>query len=200
MLILDLDGTMYPKDSVLNGIIDARTAAFFLERAGLDTRELAALEVERPSVLAALDHRGLSRFQWARAVYADLPYTEILHPDPRLRTALARVQGPRVVVTLAPSTHARSVLAALGITELVDELHSVFDDTQAVKDGTYAKLLASQDSTVNVVVIGDNPALDLAPAAGYGWHCVLVGSTRGPQPYPTYATLIDALASLGTGR
>ncbi|MFX0581048.1 haloacid dehalogenase-like hydrolase [Nocardia nepalensis] len=199
MLVLDLDGTVYPQDSALTDMIDTRTAAFFLERAGLDTPELTALEVERPSVLDALDHLGLSRFDWARAVYADLPYTEILRPDPRLRAALVRVQVPRVVVTLAPATYARGVLAALGITELVDDLHSVFDSADVVKDRVYAKLIASQGEAANTFVIGDNPRLDLAPAAGYGCRCVLVGRTRRPQPYPTYITLMDALASISAG-
>jgi FMN phosphatase YigB (HAD superfamily) len=199
MLILDLDGTVYPQDSALTEIIDTRTAAFFLDCAGLGARELAALEQERPSVLDALNHLGIAQALWARAVYANLPYTEILRHDARLRTALARIQIPRIVVTMAPATHAWRVLAALGITEVIDEIHSVFDSPDVVKDHVYAKLIAGQGVAAQNFAIGDNPRLDLKPAAGYGCHCLLVGRTQPPQLYPTYATLTDALASTGAG-
>ncbi|WP_407916758.1 HAD family hydrolase [Kitasatospora sp. NE20-6] len=196
-LVLDLDGTVYPADGPVTAAIDARTTDFLLRHTGLGAGELAALERERPSILDALDHLGIPRDHWARAVHGGLEYTGLLRPDPGLRAALARVRARRVVVTLAPATHARSVLAALGLTDLVDDLFSVFDTADAYKDRVYAELAADQGGGARILVVGDNPRLDLDPAAAHGCGCLLVGRPRGPQRYPAYATLPDALTSAG---
>src|SRR5262249_8002358 len=161
---------------------------------GLGTGDLAALEAERPSILDALAYLGIPRDRWARAVYTDLRYAGFLRPDRRLACALARVRARRIVLTLAPAAHARRVLADLGLTGLVDDLHSVFDTVETVKDRAYAKLPADGEAD-RIVVVGDDPRLDLEPAAAHGCRCFLVGRHQPPQPYPTYATLLDALAS-----
>ncbi|MGO4612999.1 HAD family hydrolase [Nocardia sp. 2YAB30] len=195
-LVLDLDSTIYPADTALTTLIDARTTAFLQRNSGLTTAELAVLEAERPSILDALDKLGIPRRRWAESVYTDLPYTQVLHPHPELQSALARCQTRRVVVTLAPSAHAASVLAALGVAELIDDLHSVFDSADSVKDGIYGALFANDVDPKQSVVIGDNPLLDLEPAAALGCRCLLVGQPRVSQPYPTFASLLDALTHI----
>jgi putative hydrolase of the HAD superfamily len=202
VLILDLDGTVYPADSGLATMVDTRTATFLKEQTGLDDVSLAAVESRYPSVLDGLSYLGIARDRWVRAVYENLPYDRLLHPDQGLKAVLARVPCRRVVVTLAPAGHAREVLARLGLTGLIQEVHSVCCSTESVKSRAYADLAASRargqdpDRAEHMVVVGDNPRLDLDPAKPYGWTCLLVG--RGPvsTPYPAFTTLVDALAGL----
>jgi FMN phosphatase YigB (HAD superfamily) len=199
VLVLDLDGTLYPAANRLTELVDTRTEAFLAEWAGLNPGELTALELERPSIFDALDHLGISRDRWARAIYTGLPYTEFLRPDSVLRSVLAGVPARRIVVTMAPARHAQDVVAALGLTEMIDGLYSVFDSPYMSKDHIYAGLIGDGDPA-DFLVMGDNPRLDLDPAAALRCRCLLVGEPQPSRLYPTYPTLLAALAAIAESR
>ncbi|MFJ2834274.1 HAD family hydrolase [Nocardia sp. NPDC087230] len=197
LIILDLDGTCYPRDSALTRIIDDRTTTFLVKRAGVEPADLDAMERRNPSILEALDLLGIPRRQWADAVYQDLPYRRLLHPDPALALALSRIGGPRILVTMAPGRHAIEVLDALGLAAMIDRTISVCDNEfHTDKHEIYRELVADFGAT-EATVFGDNVALDLDPASALGCVCVHIdpGGGRGGA-YPVYPDLARALVAL----
>lgn len=195
LIILDLDETCYPSDTALTRMIDARTTEFLFRRGGLNPAELTEMEERIPSILAALALLGIPRKQWADAVYRAIPYRELLRPDHASARILSGVSAHRVVVTMAPQAHAIAVLEALGLTTMIEDTVSVYDAGHCDKQGIYRDLIEKHGASTTTV-LGDNVALDLAPAAALGCRCVQIHPRQLAGPYPIYRDLPQALSSL----
>lgn len=195
LIILDLDGTCYPSGTALTRMIDARTTEFLIRRGGLTLAEITEMEGRIPSILGALALLGIPRKRWADAVYRAIPYRELLRPDRASARILSRVTANRVVVTMAPQTHAIAVLEALGLTVMIDQTVSVYDAGHCDKQGIYRDLIEKHGASATTV-LGDNVALDLAPAAVLGCRCVQIHPRQLAGPYPIYRDLMQALSAL----
>lgn len=191
-VILDLDGTVYSAGTSFGRELDAQVEAFLLRRSGWSLKRLLALEEAEPSVLGALDLLGISRDEWTRAVYAELPYDR-LQPDPQLRALLVERFLERVVVTLSPAAHARRVLDRLGLGDVVDAVYSVCDLGGTTKHDVYAKIVGRQGRPAEILVVGDHPILDLVPAAELGCVCRLVSQKAGDDFFSRYPSVVEAL-------
>ncbi|MEU4651687.1 HAD family hydrolase [Nocardia fluminea] len=195
LIIFDLDGTCYPQDSALTRIIDERTTEFLLNRAGLTSAELAAMEDRTPSILKALALLDIPRVQWATAVYEAVPYQQLLRQDPALNRALSRIAAHRIVVTMAPQRHALAVLGALGLTAAIDNTISVYESDHTDKHDIYQALVKEYGAS-RTTVVGDNEALDLDPAAALGCGCAHIDPRGRSGAYPVFRDLAQALVAL----
>lgn len=180
-MLLDLDETMYPKETGLMDLIGDRINQYMALRLGIDSREVAALrrryyeEYGTTGRGLFLDY-GLDVQEYFEFVH-DLPVEELLQPDPRLDEMLDSLEEEKVIFTNATAGHARRVLRALGVESHfgpivgIDELEYIpKPDLRA-----YHKLLQVIHARPEECVLVDDRARNLMPGQGLGMTTVLVG-------------------------
>src|SRR5690606_26359942 len=106
-------------------------------------------------------------------------------PDGRLRAALERLPGRRVVLTNAPAAYAAAVLAALGVARLVDQVVSIESMRFAGRiqpkpsRAMLRRIVASlRTEAAHCVLLDDTPA-NLHGARAIGIRTVLVTGIGG---------------------
>lgn len=183
-LLLDLDDTVYPPSSGVWELIGERINRFMIEVVGIDAEQAPALRrlyFERygTSLNGLRLHHGVDPFDYLRFVH-DLPLEDYLAPDPSLRRMLEGLAIPAVIFTNADAAHARRVLSALGVADLVDRFIDIvaLEWVNKPQPEAYrrAMKICGQDDPAACIVVDDQPR-NLMPAAALGMGTVLVGSS-----------------------
>lgn len=129
-VFLDLDNTLYPASSGMEGDIVARMNEYAARVVGVSVEEARALRKER------MPNYGTT-LEWLMAEYGfDDPdgyfaYVHpdgeelVLSPDPRLKPFLDSIRLPKYVFTNAPMEHATRVLSYLGVSDCFERVFDV---------------------------------------------------------------------------
>ncbi len=128
--LLDLDNTLH--DATLHAFprINAAMASYVAELLGLPGDEADALRTHYwrrygATLLGLVRHHGVDPGHFLRETHRFDDMPRLVRRDGRLRAALARLPGRRIVLTNAPAAYAAAVLAALGVAPLIHEVVSI---------------------------------------------------------------------------
>jgi putative hydrolase of the HAD superfamily len=180
-VLLDLDETMYPKETGLMDLIGDRINQYMALHLGIDPREVAALRQRYYDEYGTtgrglfLDY-SLDVQEYFEFVH-DLPVEELLQPDPRLDEMLSTLEEERIIFTNATAAHARRVLRALGVESHFGPIVGITELDYIPKPDlrAYHKLLQVIHARPEECVLVDDRVRNLAPGQGLGMTTVLVG-------------------------
>lgn len=128
--LLDLDNTLHDSSRHLLPRISREMTAFMMNRLALDQGAAAALREQYwkrygATLLGLVAHHDIEPRDFLRATHRFPDMRQLVRRDQRLRQALARLPGRRVVVTNAPHHYARQVIGALGVAAMVEAIVSI---------------------------------------------------------------------------
>jgi putative hydrolase of the HAD superfamily len=178
--VFDLDDTLYPPESRFMGLIQQRINDYVVRTAGLPADE--ALVVQKgylrdygTSLAGLMAHHRIDPHDFLAEVH-DVPL-DVLTPDPGLRAALERLDGPRIVFTNGSMAHARRVVERLDLADLFDGLFSLEDADLIPKPDprTFARMTARFGIDPTTAAFFEDTVRNLAPARAIGMTTVLVG-------------------------
>ena len=184
VLLLDLDDTVYPAGTGLWEAIGDRINRFMVEAAGIDPAAASTLRQEYferygTSLNGLRLHHGIDPFDYLGYVH-DLPLDQYLKPDPRLRRMLTQLSFPAIIFTNADVAHARRVLKALGVDDLIEQIVDIvaLEWVNKPQPEAYRKAMAlcGVDQAGSYLVV-DDQLRNLLPAAALGMGTVLVGGS-----------------------
>lgn len=178
--VFDLDDTLYPPESRFMGLIQQRINDYVVRTAGLPADE--ALVVQKgylrdygTSLAGLMAHHRIDPYDFLAEVH-DVPL-DILTPDPGLRAALERLDGPRFVFTNGSMVHARRVVEKLALADLFDGLFALEDADLIPKPDprTFARMTERFSIDPATAAFFEDTVRNLAPAKAIGMTTVLVG-------------------------
>lgn len=187
--IFDLDDTLYPPESQFMGLIQQRINDYVVRAAGLPAPE--ALVVQKSylrdygtSLAGLMAHYKIDPHDFLEEVH-DVPL-DVLTPDPGLRAALERLDGPRIVFTNGSMAHARRVVEKLELADLFDGLFSLEDADLIPKPDprTFARMTERFGVDAASAAFFEDTARNLQPAKAIGMTTVLVGAAAHQNDAP----------------
>jgi putative hydrolase of the HAD superfamily len=171
--IFDLDNTLYPPSAELFPLIDARMGAYIMRLLDCDAVEARRVQKnyfhDHGTTMAGLmAHHGVEPEDFLVDVHAIS--MERLQPCTRLRAALERLPGRRLIFTNADADYAQRVLKARGIEDLFEGICDIRATgyTPKPQDAAYTVLIDrhSVDPTRSLFV--EDMARNLTPAKALG--------------------------------
>jgi len=184
--IFDLDDTLYPPESQFMRLIQQRINDYVVRTSGLPADE--AMVVQKSylneygtSLAGLMAHYRIDPHDFLAEVH-DVPL-DVLKPDPGLRAALERLDGPRIVFTNGSKAHAERVIERLALADLFDGLFSLEDADLIPKPDprTFARMTERFGVAPESAAFFEDTVRNLAPAHAIGMTTVLVG-TRAHDP------------------
>lgn len=178
--IFDLDDTLYPPESRFMGLIQKRINDYMVRTVALPADE--AMVVQKgylrdygTSLAGLMAHYQIDPADFLEEVH-DVPL-DLLTPDPGLRAALERLEGPRIVFTNGSKRHAERVTEKLGIADLFDGLFSLEDADLIPKPDprTFARMTERFGVDPTQAAFFEDTLRNLPPARAIGMTTVLVG-------------------------
>ena len=178
--IFDLDDTLYPPESRFMGLIQQRINDYVVRTAGLPAAE--AMVVQKgylrdygTSLAGLMAHHKIDPHHFLAEVH-DVPL-DVLKPDPGLRAALERLEGPRIIFTNGSLAHAERVVEKLGLADLFDGLFALEDADLIPKPNprTFARMTARFGIDSTTAAFFEDTVRNLPPAHALGMTTVLVG-------------------------
>lgn len=188
--LLDLDNTLH--DATVHAFprINAAMTSFVAELLGLPGDEADALRTHYwhrygATLLGLVRHHGVDPAHFLRETHRFDDMPRLVRRNGRLRAALSRLPGRRIVLTNAPAAYAAAVLAALGVAPLIDRVVSIESMRFAGRiqpkpsRAMLRRLVASlRTDAANCVLLDDTPA-NLHGARAVGIRTVLVTGIGG---------------------
>ncbi len=184
--LFDMDNTLYPASANLFAQIDRRMEAYVGRLLGLPRAEARLVQKrlfrEHGTTLRGLMNECHINPNGFLAEVHDIDMS-VLDRDSRLRAALARLPGRRIVFTNADRPYAERVLDALGLEGCFDAIHDIhaMDYRPKPDPDSYRRLLEVQGIAAERAFFADDMALNLIPASRLGLATGWVnnGSERG---------------------
>ena len=179
--IFDLDDTLYPPESQFMGLIQQRINDYVVRTAGLPAEQ--AMTVQKgylrdygTSLAGLMAHYRIDPHDFLAEVH-DVPL-DVLTPDPGLRAALERLEGPRIVFTNGSMAHARRVVEKLALADLFDGLFSLEDADLIPKPDprTFKRMAGRFGIDPTTAAFFEDTVRNLPPAKAIGMTTVLVGA------------------------
>ena len=177
--LFDLDHTLYPPTFDTLRRIEQRIRDYMTRLTGLPPDEAWALQrnyFDRygGAVAGLIEHHDVDVAAFMEEIH-DVPLDDVT-PDPKLKAALARLPGRRLVFTNASAAHAERLLAKL---ELAPLFHEVFHTEAAgyvMKPDVRAfqSLIAAHAVRPQTTAFFEDRADNLQTAHGLGMATVLV--------------------------
>ncbi len=194
--IFDLDDTLYPPESRFMRLIQQRINDYFVRTSGLPadramTIQKGYLRDYGTSLAGLMTHYSIDPTDFLAEVH-DVPL-DLLKPDPGLRAAMERLQGPRIVFTNGSMAHARRVVEKLGLDDLFDGLFALEDADLIPKPDprTFTRMAERFDVDPASAAFFEDTARNLRPAKAIGMTTVLVG----PHAFDAEAPFVDHRAA-----
>jgi putative hydrolase of the HAD superfamily len=179
--LFDLDNTLYPPEAGILDLVEGKILAYFMALTGLPKDEAWALqrgylEEHGSAVPGLVRHHDVDPHDYLRAAH-DVSL-DALTPDPRLKSALERLPGRRLVFTNGSRRHAERVLERLDLTDAFDDVfHAEAADLLAKPDPrAFQALISALAVAPRATAFFEDRAVNLAPAAALGMTTVLVGA------------------------
>ncbi len=194
--LLDLDNTLHDATRHAFPRINLAMTRYVEERLGLAADAADALRNQYwhrygATLLGLVRHHGVDPAHFLRETHRFDDMASLVRRDVRLRAALARLPGRRIVLTNAPAAYAKAVLAALGIAPLIERVVSIESMRFAGRiqpkpsRAMLRRLVANlRTDAAHCVLLDDTPA-NLHSARTVGIRTVLVSgigryATAGP--------------------
>ncbi|HTK36715.1 MAG TPA: pyrimidine 5'-nucleotidase [Caulobacteraceae bacterium] len=197
--LFDLDDTLYPPECELMALVDRRMTAFVQRQTGLPFDEARALQKryfhEHGTTLA-----GLMAFHGVEpaAFIAEVQAVSMdnVRADPRLRAALQRLPGRRLVFTNAGGAYAEKVLERLGVADQFEDVFHIeaADYIPKPQVRTFERMMARHGVAARTSAFFEDTERNLAPAADLGMTTVLVGPHALTSTAPFVHHRAEALA------
>ncbi len=188
LFIFDLDNTLYPPDVILWKIVDARIERYVREKLGVGMDE--ARDIRRgflrefgTTLRGLMHHHGVAPADYLEYVH-DVPIPEVVPPRPELGAMLAGLPGRRVVFTNGSESYARRVLAALGVSDMMDGVFGIefMDYIAKPSPYPYGKLLQATGTGAEDSLFCEDRYENLMPAHAMGMYTVWVGGREDDGP------------------
>ena len=171
--IFDLDNTLYPADSNLFALIDARMTRFIEDLYGCDAVEAHRIQKryfhEHGTTLSGLmADRRVDPHAFLDFVH-DIEVDRLDH-DARLVAAVAALPGRKLVFTNGHTPYARRVLDRLGLGTSFEAIHDIVDMDFVPKPeaASYVGLCARHAIDPTRALFAEDMARNLAPAKAIG--------------------------------
>jgi putative hydrolase of the HAD superfamily len=206
--LLDLDNTLHDSRPLLLPRIDRDMTAYMMERLDLSEREAGALRRDYwqrygATLLGLVRHHAVKPDEFLLATHRFPDMHRLVRRNQRLRRALAQLPGRRVLVTNAPHRYARQVLAALGVSALIEAIVSI--ETMQVagrirpKPSTLLmrRIVARLRTRASRCVMVEDTVANLVSARSAGLSTVLVArrdagrDPRAPRRYAGRSRIVD---------
>jgi putative hydrolase of the HAD superfamily len=178
--LFDLDHTLYPPECGLMGLVDVKMDEYVSRLTGVPNEEAKVLRhqyyIDHGTTLAGLmHHHEIDPAAYITEVQ-DVAM-DCVAEDPRLRAALQRLPGRRLVFTNAGEAYAHKVLAKLGIADLFEDVFAIemSDYVPKPQDHAFSRMVARHAVTPKTTAFFEDSARNLAPAAALGMTTVLIG-------------------------
>jgi putative hydrolase of the HAD superfamily len=201
LLILDLDNTIYPRESGLFAAIDDRIDLYIREVVGIGEAEADLLRQRyrddyHLTMIGLMRHQGIEPGHYLEFVH-DLPIPEYLSTDPELDSLLESIGLPIVILTNGSREYAGRVLDALGVSGRIAEVIGIEETAYVPKpfpDG-YHLALAPSGTEPGRALFVDDMERNLAGARDVGLRTGLVHPSKAllPHPWDFAATEVKSL-------
>jgi putative hydrolase of the HAD superfamily len=184
-VLLDLDETLYPRETGIMDLISERINEYMSLRLGIDPDDVASLRRQYYERYGTTG-RGLSLHHdidvgdYFEFVH-DLPVEEILKPDARLDAMLDSLEVEKTIFTNATARHARRVLRALKVQRHFGCIIGIAELEFVPKPDprAYHKALELLGTRPEKCLLVDDRARNLGPGHDLGMTTVLVGGEAG---------------------
>jgi len=202
-LLIDLDNTLYPDDTIAIELLRKRIVQFLVEEMGITPAEATDLRL-RLFKSYGTTLRGLQiEYQVDMKRYLnyihDLPMDEILAPDPELDRMLHALPQRKVIFTNADRDHAQRVINILEVQGHFDRIIDIYDIYPYCKPEieAFQKALTLIGEDPYQCLMVDDIAANLETAQSLGIKTVSVGQNRhGGSPHiPNIKALSDLIQS-----
>jgi len=192
--IFDLDNTLYQADSNLFAQIEQRMTEFIAQRLDIHPGEAYTLQHmyyrSYGSTLTGLvECNGVDPEEFLAYVH-DIDLSP-LHPDPRLRPALARLPGRRYVFTNGCRHHAGRVLEQIGLAGVMDDIWDIRTIGWVPKPQpvAYSRIVEAGGFNPAAAAMFEDTARNLIPAFALGMTTVWLHGSRWSLQGPEVAAV-----------
>jgi putative hydrolase of the HAD superfamily len=178
--LFDLDLTLYPPEVDLMSQISAHITRFVIRTTGLPHDEAFALQKKYFHAYGTTLHGMVAHHGVEPAAFVSEVEDIALHavePDPRLRAALQRLPGRRLVFTNAGGVYAGRVLRKLGVDDLFEDVFHIeaADYVPKPQLATFERMIRRHAVEPATAAFFEDMERNLAPAAALGMTTVLIG-------------------------
>lgn len=211
--VFDLDNTLYPADCELFYQVDRRMGEFISGHFGLDAEAARRMQKDYYRTYGTTLRGLMLKHDIDPRRYLDFVHDidlTVMDPAPELDTALAALQGRKVIFTNASRNHAEAVIERLGIARHFDGIFDIHEARYVPKPEpeVYDLFLASQGVVPATAALFEDTAANLAPAHARGMATVLVvpgedgvvNDAAQPHIHHVADDLAAFLARLGAAR
>ncbi|MBI4785542.1 MAG: pyrimidine 5'-nucleotidase [Chloroflexi bacterium] len=186
-LLFDLDDTLYSTSAGLMEEISVRMNEYMMTRVGVPESEVAELRQfywrKYGTTLRGLYiERQIDAQEFLEFVH-DIEIAKYIATDPRLDAMLTQLARHKFIFTNAPASHARRVLAALGIAkhfERIFDINFIAYESKPTPSG-YAKVLSALGARGDECLMIDDTARNLVPAKALGMRTVWLDGNHDPR-------------------
>jgi putative hydrolase of the HAD superfamily len=187
--LFDLDNTLYPLESGLAARMTPRITDYVEALTGLPRDAALALQKQYLAdhgltLKGLMAHHGVDPDHF-HAVFHDIPL-DCIAPDPGLQAALRRLPGRLLIFTNSDAIHTDRVLAALGLTNLFDDVFHIGSAGFAPKPAAEAfeRIVSTHAIQPGSTAFFEDAERNLRPAAELGMTTVLVGAHAAASVAP----------------
>lgn len=183
-LLIDLDDTLYPRESGAWGRVGQRIDRYLVEEMGFPPGEVQNLR-HRLFHKYGTTLRGLQiEYEVEMDHYLDyvhdVPLNDILSPDPQLNQALQTLPQRKVIFTNANAAHAERVMQLLAVRDQFDgiiDIYTLYPHCKPQIEAFQKALAAINEQPHRCLMVDDNPK-NLAAARSLGLATISVGAHR----------------------
>jgi putative hydrolase of the HAD superfamily len=177
--VFDLDNTLYPVECRLFEQVDQKMTEFVADKLNLPLTAARTLQKDYwkrygTTLKGLMMHHGIEPNVFLEFVHQiDL---SLLPDDPRLKIAIERLPGRKVIFTNGPHHHAAAVLDRLGLSNHFETIFDIasFDYLPKPEEAAYRHMLTSLGADPKKCVLFEDTVENLAPAAALGMTTVLM--------------------------
>lgn len=177
--VFDLDNTLYPVECKLFEQVDRLMTEFIAERFSLPTEAARTLQKDYWKRYGTTLKGLMLHHDVAPEVFLEFVHRidlSLLPDNPRLKIAIERLPGRKVIFTNGPNHHAAAVLDRLGMSGHFETIFDIasFDYVPKPEQAAYSYLLSALDADPRKCVLFEDTVENLAPAAALGMTTVLM--------------------------
>lgn len=208
-LFFDLDDTLYPPSSGLWDEIRVRIELYLRDRMHIPPEQITEVRqsfyLQYGTTLRGLQvTRNVDTLDYLAYVH-DIPLTDYIRPEPRLRGVLETIPLRKLIFTNGDRNHAHRVLDILGLQGVFDDIIDIVDVAPYCKPQPEAFQIALQRAGSpdprTCLMLDDSPR-NLAAAQLLGFETICVGAQATPESgfsasIPHILDLLNVLPGLG---